>query len=136
VNLTLLEPAVFLGGGALTLIFQRPNAKPVPWRTRLAEVGSVLMALGISTWVRSAYVLPAAGRVNPLRVLLGLLVTDFAFYWLHRWCHGPLWRTHKNHHAGEHFDTGIAFRDSAVHLVVFAALFGVLHSGCCRSAWA
>jgi sterol desaturase/sphingolipid hydroxylase (fatty acid hydroxylase superfamily) len=130
-NAALFEPLALVGVGAAACLYQRraPKPKAVAWRTRLAEAGAFAMAMAIPAAVRVLYVLPSESAARPLRVLGGLLAADFVFYLLHRFCHGSLWRLHRNHHAAEHFDTGIAFRDSALHLFVFAALFGVLQVG-------
>lgn len=83
------------------------------WLVRAALAALVvLFALAAGTPLRPAELAalfearPAfAGLPRWLQVLLLLLVTDFAAYWMHRALHArPLWRFHAVHHSSEAVD--------------------------------
>ncbi|MFN0061180.1 MAG: sterol desaturase family protein [Myxococcaceae bacterium] len=64
-----------------------------------------------------------SGELRAAHVLGALVVFDLFLYCLHRIGHGVGWRIHCAHHAPPHFSVAMSFRDSVVHLVVFAAAF-------------
>lgn len=126
----LWEPAaLFLGLGA-ALLFQwlTSRAPAVALGERAREAGAFALALGVSSGVRHLFPTSDAGPIRPGMLFVGFVAVDFVFYWLHRFSHGVLWKMHANHHAPAHFDVGIAFRDSGLHLAIFAALFWGLQS--------
>ncbi|MBA3551045.1 sterol desaturase family protein [Patescibacteria group bacterium] len=47
-------------------------------------------------------------------VLLLILLTDFSFYWYHRFSHTVawFWAAHSVHHSAEHYNVSVAFRQS------------------------
>lgn len=59
---------------------------------------------------------------SPIKVLLGIVVADFALYWVHRWMHTVplLWRTHRFHHTIDQLYWLSGARTSVVHLLLFA----------------
>jgi sterol desaturase/sphingolipid hydroxylase (fatty acid hydroxylase superfamily) len=58
-----------------------------------------------------------------VKILLGLLATDLALYWVHRAMHASptLWRTHVFHHSIEDLYWLSGARTSVTHLLLFAA---------------
>jgi hypothetical protein len=54
----------------------------------------------------------ALSEHNPLSLPLALLVTDFIYYWMHRWGHtnALLWAGHQHHHTSEHYNFSTALR--------------------------
>jgi len=69
-----------------------------------------------------------------LKILIGILVIDFAGYWTHRWNHNwaLLWRLHRVHHSDTKMDSSTSFRahpfdfflDNA-SVIITAVVFGL-----------
>lgn len=56
-----------------------------------------------------------------VKILLGIVLTDFCLYWVHRAMHRPLlWRTHTFHHSIEELWWLSGARTSLTHLLLFA----------------
>ncbi len=55
------------------------------------------------------------------KILLGIVLTDFSLYWVHRAIHHPLlWRTHMFHHSIPEIWWLAGSRTSLLHLLLFA----------------
>ena len=54
------------------------------------------------------------------RLVLGIVVGEFGYYWMHRWMHEVpwLWRFHAVHHSAEHVDWLVSTRAHPVDLVL------------------
>jgi sterol desaturase/sphingolipid hydroxylase (fatty acid hydroxylase superfamily) len=54
------------------------------------------------------------------RLVLGIVVGEFGYYWMHRWMHEVpwLWRFHAVHHSAEHIDWLVGTRAHPVDLVL------------------
>ncbi len=61
------------------------------------------------------------GLPGAVKIALGIVLTDFCLYWVHRAMHRPLlWRTHTFHHSIEELWWLSGSRTSLTHLLLFA----------------
>ncbi|PLK26936.1 sterol desaturase family protein [Novosphingobium sp. TH158] len=71
----------------------------------------------------------ALAGANPWLVFAGLLLlTEFVFYWVHRWAHENrkarlplLWKLHRTHHSGRHMNIVLMFRVNVFWYLIFPA---------------
>jgi sterol desaturase/sphingolipid hydroxylase (fatty acid hydroxylase superfamily) len=71
----------------------------------------------IAGWALPSYRGALTGT-NPIVAFLAVFVlTEFAFYWVHRWAHeakdtrtGWLWKLHRTHHSGKYMNVGVTVR--------------------------
>jgi sterol desaturase/sphingolipid hydroxylase (fatty acid hydroxylase superfamily) len=61
------------------------------------------------------------GLPSVAKIVLALLLVDFAIYWIHRTQHRLdfMWRTHKWHHSVEHMYWFAGFRTSFLHSLIY-----------------
>lgn len=81
----------------------------------LATLG-VIAGMRVSRLLAVPWMLAALQRVEPYQLVpmeasvpvfvMALVVTDFVFYWHHRWSHevAVLWTLHQTHHSAEHLN--------------------------------
>jgi sterol desaturase/sphingolipid hydroxylase (fatty acid hydroxylase superfamily) len=81
----------------------------------LAAIAWTLHALVPAPLLRLGSGLPFAARL-----VLGLVVGEFGYYWMHRWMHEVpwLWRFHAVHHSAEQIDWLVSTRAHPVDLVL------------------
>ncbi len=89
------------------------------------EVGHFLILFGLAAVHFEELFAPVVAlRELPVaaRIFLGLLLGDFALYWVHRWmhCSNLLWRTHVFHHSITELYWLSGARTSLAHLLLFA----------------
>ena len=91
--------------------------------SRVAEVFSVLLRLGIYVWVQDHAALWRNDGfwTSPVGWLVALVFYDLLYYWFHRISHevGIFWASHVVHHQSQHYNLSTALRQPAT-----AALLG------------
>jgi sterol desaturase/sphingolipid hydroxylase (fatty acid hydroxylase superfamily) len=117
-----LEPLSLVGMWALARALV-PRARPKVGRSEwVRDAGTYLLAFivtgAVSALLAPRFATPQGFRVG--RVLLAILIFDLFLYLLHRGGHTIAWRMHRAHHAPAHFGAEMAFRDSWLHLTVYA----------------
>lgn len=100
----------------------------IPTISRLVRIGSLVIGAGLLFNVHDADELVALfdngfGPFGQLplwmQVILFLVLSDFALYWLHRTFHGtPLWRYHAVHHSSEDLEWISAARFHPVNILL------------------
>lgn len=81
----------------------------------------VPLSVGMKAWllgfIATRYQGSLAGTPFWLAFPALLLVTEFCFYWVHRWAHNSstgrfpmLWKIHRTHHSGKHMNVSLLFR--------------------------
>ena len=120
----------------LELLFpavKRPQGRFQRYRTDILHIligGYVirLATIGILGWLITLLAIPRLGAALPLwlQVIAILLMSDLAFYTMHRIYHAvpTLWRFHRIHHSSEHLDWLAAYRvhpvDQGVNATIIA----------------
>lgn len=89
----------------------------------------VLIGLFSLAWLPGLALRPLVAMVPPVIMpVLGIVMFDVAFYWVHRWSHEvPLmWRFHAVHHSTEQLDWVSGFRNHPVDGAIGAPAFAFL----------
>lgn len=90
----------------------------------VGELWKPLITDGLGAAGLSLGMFPAEIHRMPgiLKILLGVILTDFSLYWVHRAMHSSalLWRTHTFHHTIAEIWWLAGSRTSAIHLFLFA----------------
>jgi sterol desaturase/sphingolipid hydroxylase (fatty acid hydroxylase superfamily) len=100
----------------------------------LALVGvAVAVVIGVASlaWLPGLLLRPLVVSLPAsVRLLLGVLLFDVAFYWVHRFSHEVpfLWRFHAVHHSTNHLDWVSAFRTHPVDGALLAPPFVLLQA--------
>ena len=85
------------------------------------------LALAVHSVLPASYYDTIGTLPFAVKLVLGLIVGDFAFYWSHRASHSVplLWRFHALHHSAEHMDFLVNTRGHPVDMV-FGRLCGLI----------
>jgi len=89
------------------------HALLLPVNGVLASIVVVVVAVLSLMWIPGLLLRPLVDQLPELpRLVLGVLLFDFAVYWTHRFHHEVpfLWRFHQVHHSTEHLDWVSGFR--------------------------
>lgn len=118
-----IGPAILILLVALELLLLKALNKPIPWSeiTMNLNSGQILLWLGRGLEVLGYYYLAS---LMPYQltdylglfwvVLIGYILWDHQFYWLHNLHHKIplLWHIHEVHHQGKHFNSSLGIRNS------------------------
>jgi len=85
------------------------------WKTLLISGTRMIDRTGLQ------FLLTLRSLPGSIKVMLGLVLSDFCLYWVHRAMHRrTLWRTHTFHHSIEQLWWLSGSRTSLIHLLLFA----------------
>src|SRR3989339_85881 len=62
-----------------------------------------------------------SGFPSFVKIIIAIILTDFALYWVHKYMHRPLlWRTHTFHHSIKQLWWLAGSRTSVIHLLLYS----------------